>query len=135
MRREEEHRLEQVLGRTAADRLSTTGPHRSSALGAADWQSIGAHDSNFTVEFDVHEERRRRVSAECEQLRIAAECELLRERNCAMAAQLVETQARLRAMQRERDEYMRQAIVLRHFDEAHLRAAASEPTRDARLIF
>ena len=135
MRREEEHRLEQVLGRTAADRLSTTGPHRSAALGAADWQSIGAHDSNFTVEFDVHEERRRRVSAECEQLRIAAECELLRERNCAMAAQLVETQARLRAMQRERDEYMRQATVLRHFDEAHLRAAASEPTRDARLIF
>ena len=128
MRREEEHRLEQVLGRTAADRLSTTGPHRSAALGAADWQSIGAHDSNFTVEFDVHEERRRRVSAECEQLRIAAECELLRERNCAMAAQLVETQARLRAMQRERDEYMRQAVVLRHFDahEARLRAAASE---------
>ena len=126
MRREEEHRLEQVLGRTAADRLSTTGPHRSAALGAADWQSIGAHDSNFTVEFDVHEERRRRVSAECEQLRIAAECELLRERNCAMAAQLVETQARLRAMQRERDEYMRQATVLRHFDEARLRAAASE---------
>ena len=118
MRREEEHRLEQVLGRTAADRLSTTGPHRSAALGAADWQSIGAHDSNFTVEFDVHEERRRRVSAECEQLRIAAECELLRERNCAMAAQLVETQARLRAMQRERDEYMRQAVVLRHFDAA-----------------
>ena len=118
MRREEEHRLEQVLGRTAADRLSTTGPHRSAALGAADWQSIGAHDSNFTVEFDVHEERRRRVSAECEQLRIAAECELLRERNCAMAAQLVETQARLRAMQRERDEYMRQAAVLRHFDAA-----------------
>ena len=118
MRREEEHRLEQVLGRTAADRLSTTGPHRSAALGAADWQSIGAHDSNFTVEFDVHEERRRRVSAECEQLRIAAECELLRERNCAMAAQLVETQARLRAMQRERDEYMRQATVLRHFDAA-----------------
>ena len=128
MRREEEHRLEQVLGRTAADRLSTTGPHRSAALGAADWQSIGAHDSNFTVEFDVHEERRRRVSAECEQLRIAAECELLRERNCAMAARLVETQARLRAMQRERDEYMRQASVLRHFDahEARLRAAASE---------
>ena len=129
MRREEEHRLEQVLGRTAADRLSTTGPHRSSALGAADWQSISAHDSTLTVaEFDVHEERRRRVSAECEQLRIAAECELLRERNCAMAAQLVETQARLRAMQRERDEYMRQATVLRHFDahEARLRAAASE---------
>ena len=122
MRREEDHRLEQVLGRTAADRLSTTGPHRSAALGAADWQSIGAHDSNFTVEFDVHEERRRRVSAECEQLRIAAECELLRERNCAMAAQLVETQARLRAMQRERDEYMRQAIVLRHFDAASERA-------------
>ena len=121
MRREEEHRLEQVLGRTAADRLSTTGL-RSAALGAADWQSIGAHDSNFTVEFDVHEERRRRVSAECEQLRIAAECELLRERNCAMAAQLVETQARLRAMQRERDEYMRQAIVLRHFDAASERA-------------
>ena len=126
MRREEEHRLEQVLGRTAADRLSTTGPHRSAALGAADWQSISAHDSTPTVEFDVHEERRRRVSAECEQLRIAAECELLRERNCAMAAQLVETQARLRAMQRERDEYMRQATVLRHFDEARLRAAASE---------
>ena len=128
MRREEEHRLEQVLGRTAADRLSTTGPHRSATLGAADWQSTSAYDSNFTVEFDVHEERRRRVSAECEQLRIAAECELLRERNCAMAAQLVETQARLRAMQRERDEYMRQAIVLRHFDahEARLRAAASE---------
>ena len=128
MRREEEHRLEQVLGRTAADRLSTTGPHRSAALGAADWQSTSAHDSTPTVEFDVHEERRRRVSAECEQLRIAAECELLRERNCAMAAQLVETQARLRAMQRERDEYMRQATVLRHFDahEARLRAAASE---------
>ena len=127
MRREEEHRLEQVLGRTAADRLSTTGPHRSAALGAADWQSISAHDNTLTVaEFDVHEERRRRVSAECEQLRIAAECELLRERNCAMAAQLVETQARLRAMQRERDEYMRQATVLRHFDEARLRAAASE---------
>ena len=119
MRREEEHRLEQVLGRTAADRLSTAGR-------AADRQSIGAHDSTLTVEFDVHEERRRRVSAECEQLRIAAECELLRERNCAMAAQLVETQARLRAMQRERDEYMRQATVLRHFDEARLRAAASE---------
>ena len=115
MRREEDHRLEQVLGRTAADRLSTTGPHRSAALGAADWQSTSAYDG---AEFDVHEERRRRVSAECEQLRIAAECELLRERNCAMAAQLVETQARLRAMQRERDEYMRQATVLRHFDAA-----------------
>ena len=129
MRREEEHRLEQVLGRTAADRLSTTGPHRSSALGAADWQSTSAYDGAGAIdESDVHEERRRRVSAECEQLRIAAECELLRERNCAMAAQLVETQARLRAMQRERDEYMRQAIVLRHFDahEARLRAAASE---------
>ena len=126
MRREEEHRLEQVLGRTAADRLSTTGL-RSAALGAADWQSTSAYDSTLTVaEFDVHEERRRRVSAECEQLRIAAECELLRERNCAMAAQLVETQARLRAMQRERDEYMRQASVLRHFDEAHLRATALE---------
>ena len=128
MRREEEHRLEQVLGRTAADRLSTTGL-RSAALGAADWQSVSAHDNTgAAAEFDVHEERRRRVSAECEQLRIAAECELLRERNCAMAAQLVETQARLRAMQRERDEYMRQASVLRHFDahEARLRAAASE---------
>ena len=127
MRREEEHRLEQVLGRTAADRLSTTGPHRSAALGAADWQSTSAYDGAGAIdESDVHEERRRRVSAECEQLRIAAECELLRERNCAMAAQLVETQARLRAMQRERDEYMRQATVLRHFDEARLRAAASE---------
>ena len=128
MRREEEHRLEQVLGRTAADRLSTTGL-RSAALGAADWQSTSAYDNTgAAAEFDVHEERRRRVSAECEQLRIAAECELLRERNCAMAAQLVETQARLRAMQRERDEYMRQAIVLRHFDahEARLRAAVSE---------
>ena len=122
MRREEEHRLEQVLGRTAADRLSTTGPHRSAALGAADWQSTSAYDGAGIAEFDVHEERRRRVSAECEQLRIAAECELLRERNCAMAAQLVETQARLRAMQRERDEYMRQAIVLRHFDAASERA-------------
>ena len=119
MRREEEHRLEQVLGRTAADRLSTTGPHRSSALGAADWQSTSAYDGAGAIdESDVHEERRRRVSAECEQLRIAAECELLRERNCAMAAQLVETQARLRAMQRERDEYMRQAKLLRHFDAA-----------------
>ena len=119
MRREEEHRLEQVLGRTAADRLSTTGPHRSAALGAADWQSTSAYDGGGAIdESDVHEERRRRVSAECEQLRIAAECELLRERNCAMAAQLVETQARLRAMQRERDEYMRQAAVLRHFDAA-----------------
>ena len=118
MRREEEHRLEQVLGRTAADRLSTTGL-RSAALGAADWQSTSAYDgAGAAAEFDVHEERRRRVSAECEQLRIAAECELLRERNCAMAAQLVETQARLRAMQRERDEYMRQATVLRHFDAA-----------------
>ena len=124
MRREEEHRLEQVLGRTAADRLSTTGRPQTAA-GAADWQSISAHENTGAAEFDVHEERRRRVSAECEQLRIAAECELLRERNCAMAAQLVETQARLRAMQRERDEYMRQATVLRHFDEAHLRAAAS----------
>ena len=119
MRREEEHRLEQVLGRTAADRLSTTGPHRSAALGAADWQSTSAYDGAGAIdESDVHEERRRRVSAECEQLRIAAECEQLRERNCAMAAQLVETQARLRAMQRERDEYMRQAAVLRHFDAA-----------------
>ena len=122
MRREEEHRLEQVLGRTAADRLSTTGL-RSAALGAKDWQSTSAYDGAGTVaEFDVHEERRRRVSAECEQLRIAAECELLRERNCAMAATLVETQARLRAMQRERDEYMRQAVVLRHFDAVSERA-------------
>ena len=124
MRREEEHRLEQVLGRTAADRLSTTGLQtgralRSAALGAADWQSTSAYDGAGAIdESDVHEEQRRRVSAECEQLRIAAECELLRERNCAMAAQLVETQARLRAMQRERDEYMRQAVVLRHFDAA-----------------